>query len=241
MKKLIVLILVALALLVLAPAAASAATPTLQSLAKTVTALQQQVATQKAQIKTLTTKLTKAQAVLALAPYVSLDKKAINGVTGPNIVFSGVNVQVRSSQSEGDISGLGNLIVGWDTPPVTVLRSGSNNLVVGEANNFTSFGGFIAGNGNAISGLDASVSGGYENLASGEYASVSGGASSTAAGTAASVSGGSTNSAQGDLSSVGGGYSNTAKSRGASVSGGTGIALNSTSDWAWAGGAYHTP
>jgi hypothetical protein len=161
-----------------------------------------------------------------LAPYVSLDKKAINGVTGPNIVFSGVNVQVRSSQSEGDISGLGNLIVGWDTPPVTVLRSGSNNLVVGEANNFTSFGGFIAGNGNAISGLDASVSGGYENLASG---------------TAASVSGGSTNSAQGDLSSVGGGYSNTAKSRGASVSGGTGIALNSTSDWAWAGGAYHTP
>src|ERR1035437_5691368 len=147
MRKLVVLVLVALGLLLVSPAVASASTPTLKSLAKSLTALQKQVATQKAQIKALSTKLAKAKSILALAPYVSLTKTAINGVKGPNVVFHGVNLQIRSKNAEGDTSGLGNLIVGWDEvpdQPPAPFRNGSNNLVVGGLNNFTSFGCFVA-------------------------------------------------------------------------------------------------
>jgi uncharacterized coiled-coil protein SlyX len=84
--------------------------------------------------------LTDAGPVLALAPYVSLTTAAMNDVAGPNIVFQGVNVHVRSASGENDTSGLGNLIVGWDDQPIPVLklRTGSNNLVVGRFNSFTS-------------------------------------------------------------------------------------------------------
>ena len=113
--------------------------------------------------------------MLALAPYVSVTQAKINGVNGPNVVFAGVNVQIRSAVAENDTSGRGNLIVGWDTPLPTlpaIWRSGSNNLVVGELNNFTSYGCFVAGAINEVSGPYASVSGGEIN-------------SSTAAGTPA--------------------------------------------------------
>ena len=52
-----------------------------------------------------------------LPTYLSLDSSAINGVTGPNIVLAGCNLQIKSSSYETDTSGTGNLIVGWDDQP----------------------------------------------------------------------------------------------------------------------------
>jgi uncharacterized coiled-coil protein SlyX len=206
MKKLVFGVLIgALALLTL-QATAQAATPTLARLAKTVAKLQSQVnsqsktiaslngqlATATSTIGALQTKVSadstaitalKSSPVMALDPYVTVSAAAINGMVGPTVVLQGVNLQVRSTTSEGDTSGLGNLIVGWNDSPSTVptpFRTGSNNLVVGDVNNFTSYGGFAAGLVSSVTAPYASVSGGSSNTASGYASSVSGGLGITA-------------------------------------------------------------
>jgi uncharacterized coiled-coil protein SlyX len=206
MKKLVFGVLIgALALLTL-QATAQAATPTLARLAKTVAKLQSQVnsqsktiaslngqlATATSTIGALQTKVSadstaitalKSSPVMALDPYVTVSAAAINGMVGPTVVLQGVNLQVRSTTSEGDTSGLGNLIVGWNDSPSTVptpFRTGSNNLVVGDVNNFTSYGGFAAGLLSSVTAPYASVSGGSSNTASGYASSVSGGLGITA-------------------------------------------------------------
>jgi hypothetical protein len=245
MRKLVVLVLVALGLLLVTPAIASASTPTLKSLATSLAALQKQVARQRVQIAVLNRKLAKARSLLALAPYLSVTQAALNGVAGPNIVFHGCNVHVMSSTSETDGSGLGNLIVGWDHEPYGTLpspfRSGSNNLVCGNRNNFTGAGGFVAGLANAVSGLyssvsggsqggatgpEASVSGGYGNAASAIFSSVSGGSANWASAQCASIAGGQINIASGEASSILGGQENNATGNSSTVGGGN---LNSAS------------
>jgi hypothetical protein len=195
---------------------------------------------------------------MALNPYLSVTSAAINGVTGPNVVLTGCNLQLKSPTAETDASGLGNLIVGWNDPPPGTLpspfRSGSNNLIVGTYNNFTSYGGFVAGFLNTVSGAYASISGGgYDtasaayasisggarNTASGIYGSVSGGARNTASAADASVSGGYSNTAGGGYASVSGGYSNTAGGGYASVSGGSSLTQGNSDGWS--AGSYHTP
>ncbi len=150
--------------------------------------------------------------LFALAPYVSVDQSPEWGVAAPNIVFQGANVHVRSASGEFDDTGTGNLIVGWDEPPNSgAVRTGTNDLVAGDYNNFTGLGEFVAGWYNSASGLCATVTGGANNEASN------------------------------DFTSVAGGVMNNAESYGAAISGGSQITLNSTSDDAWSGGSYHTP
>jgi hypothetical protein len=132
-------------------------------------------------------------------------------------------------------NGLGNLIVGYneECPKFTCIptRTGSHNVVVGEAHNFSRFGGLVVGFLNAISGDFASVSGGTFNTASGNNASVSGGSSNTASGGLSSVSGGIFNTASGELSAVSGGSSNTASGFAAAVSGGQNITQDTEFGW----------
>ncbi|MEI6726748.1 MAG: hypothetical protein WCN81_11070, partial [Actinomycetes bacterium] len=123
MKKLLLVLCLVLTTVLFVPSVASASTPTLKSLAKAVAALQKKVnaqattiASQNATISALqttvaghTTTLASAAPLLAIAPYVSLNAGAINGVKGPNIVFTGANVQIKSATSESDASGTGNL------------------------------------------------------------------------------------------------------------------------------------
>jgi hypothetical protein len=143
------------------------------------------------------------------------------------VVITGANLRIVNGLGTTDTTnGLGNLIVGYDKSrqelpdcqPVGSLanpfcqdrRTGSHNVVVGEFNNFSKFGGIVAGSVNEISGEFASVSGGVGSTASGEFASVSGGRGNRASGESASVSGGQANAAFGNGSSVSGGFSNTA-------------------------------
>ena len=188
MKKLLLVLCLVFATVVLLPSVASASTPTLKQLAQTVASLQKQVTSLKSQ-------LTKAKCVLALAPYVSLNRSAVNGVAGPSVVFKGCNLQVKSKTSESTIDGTGNLIVGWNDNPSTTpkgYRSGSNNLVCGDLQTFTSFGCFLAGRNNTASAEGAAVSGGFNNTASNSDATVSGGANNVASGYLSVVSGGNT-------------------------------------------------
>jgi hypothetical protein len=126
--------------------------------------------------------------------YVTVFPDVLNGLNGPHVVFSGANVHIRSGAGETTdmYSGLGNLIVGYneDTDGALRLRTGAHNLILGPNHSYSAYGGFVAGLGNTISGIHATVSGGSMNEACGEASSVSGGEGNTARGLASSVSGG---------------------------------------------------
>jgi hypothetical protein len=109
--------------------------------------------------------------------------------------------------SQTVVNGVGNLIVGYNESRGSYGpddRSGSHNLVVGSFQNFSSFGGLVAGQFSTISGPYASVSGGISNTASGYFSSVSGGEFNTASGGVASVSDGFFNIAPLEYSWAGG-------------------------------------
>src|SRR6185503_15556504 len=101
-------------------------------------------------------------------------------------------------------NGLGNVVIGYDEHPSGYDQTGSHNLVLGENQQFGSYGG---------------IAGGYHNTLTAPF-SAAFGAFNTANGTASSVSGGDTNTASGSGSSVSGGYSNTADGYLSSILGG---------------------
>jgi hypothetical protein len=144
-----------------------------------------------------------------------------SGVAGkPTIQFSGVNVQVVNGEGKtASLNGEGNFVIGYDENAGRT-QTGSHNLILGEEQAFSSFGGIAAGYGNTISGREASVSGGFLNTASGFYTSITGGTNNTASVEAASVSGGVQNTAGSQGASVQGGNKNVAEARDASIFGG---------------------
>jgi hypothetical protein len=176
---------------------------------------------------------------------------------GTTLTFSGVNVQIiDGTGSTVSNSGLGNLTVGYNAlrGHGDDARTGSHNLVLGDANNYTSSGGLVAGSDNSItgtyssvsagqtntaSGFASSISGGINHTASGDYSSVSGGGHNTASANASSVSGGESNFATAIDASVSGGFGNLASGFRSSVSGGAGV--TAAADNSWAAGGFHSP
>jgi hypothetical protein len=144
-----------------------------------------------------------------------------SGVAGkPTIQFSGVNVQVVNGEGKTDsVNSEGNLVIGYDENAGNHEQTGSHDLILGEEQTFTSYGGNLAGETNTISAPFASVTGGEVNTASGEGSSVSGGQRNLASGFESSVSGGQLNQA-GFISSVSGGALNRATTGGTSWVGG---------------------
>ena len=67
-----------------------------------------------------------------------------------NPTLSGLNLQLDSGAGSTDapVSGLGYLFVGDNGSPG--VQTGSNNLVIGDGQTFTSYGGLVAGTENAI-------------------------------------------------------------------------------------------
>jgi hypothetical protein len=95
------------------------------ALQATVAALQKQSsvtqvtdASQSASVNQLKSQMTTilSSNVWALNPFVTIDLAAESGVTGPNLVFHGVNVHVVSGSGNSydslNPTGLGNLIIG---------------------------------------------------------------------------------------------------------------------------------
>ncbi len=155
----------------------------------------------------------------ALLPHIRFSSAGVDGK--PTVQFTGVNVQVVNGAGKtATANGEGNLIIGYDENEAKHEQSGSHDLVLGEEQTFTSFGGLVAGWGSSVTGSFASVTGGEDNSASGDRSSVSGGSAGTASGAWASVSGGYFNHATASQSSVSGGAANTASEINASVSGG---------------------
>ena len=182
-------------------------------------------------------------------------KTAPLSVSKTDLTITGVNVHIVSgSGSTSDntmngagvpepgyaLTGLGNLIVGYDeTGGNKYTRTGSHNLVLGDHNSYSSFGGVVVGVFNTISGPYATISGGTNNTASGKQSSISGGMDNTASGPYAWVGDGIGNEASGRFASVCGGTSNTASGVSSVVSGGS--HLTQKAEDGWTGGKYYSP
>jgi hypothetical protein len=165
----------------------------LEALQAEIAGLKSQLQAANSQISVLTSRISALEAsggsggstnpaLTELAKYVTVDPNVVNGVKGPHVIFSGVNLHVRSgSGSTGDNgtpTGLGNLIVGYNEgphPDPTSGRNGSHNIVGGTLNAFTSSGGMVFGNQNWIQSGSASILGGQGNLAQGLGSSILGG------------------------------------------------------------------
>jgi hypothetical protein len=153
-----------------------------------------------------------------LLPYIKYEEKGVDGK--PTIKFEGVNVQIVSGAGTeaAAVNGEGNIVIGYNESPGT--QTGSNNLILGGEQTYTSYGGILGGSRNTISGPFSAVISGGLNVASGGESSVSGGQSNTASGNASTVGGGFENTASALNTSVSGGYANTASQFDSSVSGG---------------------
>jgi hypothetical protein len=145
-----------------------------RDIAEWISTLRNNVAMLQPQITDLETRTVGFQAFF---DHVTFDPEDITGLKAPDVIFTGVNVHIRSGVGFTDDpgSGLGNLIVGYNENLFGSPRTGSHNLVVGSGHGYSSWGGFVAGFGNTISGPYASVSGGSGNTAAGYASSVSGG------------------------------------------------------------------
>ncbi len=200
------------------------------------------------------------EAVRALLAALSVE----NG--GATLRLTGLNVQIVSGSgaTDGQVNGRGNFIVGYDEAIMTghcsvsgavcerdsdcsptqtcqsiapvSAKTGSHNVVLGPLHTYNSFGGFVAGRANEVTGPFASVAGGVGNLAGvgfpvalppgslrgsvGEGNSVGGGILNIANGLGASVTGGEANIASGEGAAVTGGFGNRVTGDFAAVSGG---------------------
>jgi hypothetical protein len=129
-----------------------------------------------------------------------------SGVGGkPTVEFALVNVQiVNGDGSTASADGKGNLVIGYDESPGS--QTGSHDLVLGQHQSYTSYGGLVGGFGNQVSGHYAAALG-EANRASGTEA-VAAGDGNTASGIATSALGGFNNVVSSQFSALLGGCSN---------------------------------
>lgn len=184
----------------------------------------------------------------------ALETKTMNMTAdADNVYFTGVNLHVRNGTgtTTGAVNGKGNLIVGYDAARSTDSdKSGSHNLVLGDRNNYTSYGGLVGGDDNTISASYAMVlaadgataSGsrsvvvtGYQGEATNTTAVVIGGYSNKATAFRSVTVGGWENSADGSYSSILGGSDNKTTASESSIGGGSGIATTTSDRWSGQG------
>lgn len=175
--------------------------------------------------------------------------------------FTGCNVHVVNGPSPFEAggtataNGLGNLIIGYNERETGQQRSGSHYLVLGEYNEYTSYGGIVGGTRNTVKvpysailsgtnniagsseehddgedrpGMFNAIIGGTRNVAYGRYSTIVGGEGNFVQGgtRGAVVVGGQGNEAGGLYSAVMGGYGNNATGYRSSVSGGSECVAN---------------
>jgi hypothetical protein len=230
-----------------APSAGTAALESeVSTLKSQVATLQGQMATLQGTVSTLQGTVSTLQNTLSsVQGTTSSLASTLKGVTRTTdadgydtLQFSGMNLQVvNGTGTETTLNGLGNLIVGYMSNTRNYSHAGSHNLITGENNGWSSYGGLIGGSSNLVSGSDASITGGSVNGASGPGTSVSGGYDNVAAGVGTTISGGANNETANYYSSVAGGTYNSAFQADSSVSGGEGNDADGSGSWI--GGGYN--
>ena len=157
-----------------------------------------------------------------ILPHIRYEATGVGGK--PTIRFSGVNVQIVNGEGKtASANGSGNLVVGYDENEAGIHKqTGSHNLIVGEQQTFTSYGGIVAGLEDSLLAPFASVTGGLANKAEAEGASVTGGFGNVAHGEETTVTGGHENIAEERTDVVSGGKDNRAEAEASWVGGGNG-------------------
>ncbi len=156
----------------------------------------------------------------SILPFIHYVAKGI--ADKPTVQFSGVNVQVLSGagSTNAAVNGEGNLVIGYDENSESHEQTGSNDLVLGEEQTFTSYAGVVGGNHNTLSAPFATILAGRENEVAAESGSIAGGKANVVSAEYATITGGLANTASAEYASVSGGFDNTANAIDASVSGG---------------------
>jgi hypothetical protein len=131
--------------------------------------------------------------------------------SGNDLFITGANLHICNGLGNTETTnGLGNLVIGYnETRGDGDDRTGSHNLVVGQQQNFSSFGGFVAGLDNNILGPYASVTGGTGNTATGRGSWIGGGQDNTANAPSDAVSGGQNSAVGGESDPASDGLENS--------------------------------
>lgn len=108
-------------------------------------------------------------------------------------------------------------------------RSGSHNLIIGSANDYTDAGALVVGFRNISNNRVASVLAGAINLASGKQSAIVAGSSNNTTGSQSGIMAGNSNESKGGESFIGGGQLNTASGSRSSIGGGSSVTNSTTS------------
>lgn len=229
-----------------APASAEEVNANFEALAQTIDSLESQVGDLQARLQAV-----EDSEVAELNDYleVAAQPPTDTGTQGPLVRFTGANVQVVNGTGEqGTANGVGNLIVGYDKPRLSLAppvcsdgeyrnatdcennggvwstnhKSGSHNLVGGDGNAYSQTGGIVFGSDNVANRLYASVIGGSSGEAQGRRSVVVGGVDGEALADSTVVVGGERNVAGGASAVVLGGEQNEAAGPSSVVLGGNG-------------------
>ncbi|MDH4275692.1 MAG: hypothetical protein OEW08_11675 [Gammaproteobacteria bacterium] len=92
--------------------------------------------------------------------------RCVSSLSGEtDFIFEGCNVHVRNGMGRTPTTNqYGNLIIGYNKNEVAT-RKGSHNIVVGDLHEYTSYGGIVSGNNNALSGPNATILSSIESAA----------------------------------------------------------------------------
>ena len=186
-----------------------------------------QVSTIKQSETNTSTSLGYLQGVLApiSTQYVTRVGNDGNNHSGYVVTFTDADVQVVNGLGATDgepnnhedvtnyvTNGFGNLVIGYNETQASLgqgatdTRTGSHNLILGDYNEYSGFGGMVGASFNTMSGAYSSViSGGFNDAGSADTAILGGEYNSTNAGFYATVSGGTDNYARGQSSAIAGG------------------------------------
>jgi hypothetical protein len=145
---------------------------------------QSQVTKLTSQVKALTSEVTALKTLTT-----GLTRSKVAGHETLTIAKENVQI-VNGTRSETDLNGLGNLIIGYNDNSESEVRTGSHNLVVGDDNGYSSYGGIVAGILDSISGPDSAVLGGTGNGAQAPNSTIVGGKFNITTGALASILGG---------------------------------------------------
>lgn len=145
------------------------------------------------------------------------------------VTFSGVNVHINNGLDETEkLNGLGNVIIGFNSKHGDFgasPRSGSHNLILGDYNQYRSYGSIVSGRNNQANGPGSIISGIY-NIAQGESCAAIGGWYNTVSGDGTAVIGGVENSTDGLGSVIAGGGGDYVDRNGGFIAGIKGASLH---------------
>jgi hypothetical protein len=116
-----------------------------------------------------------------------------------DVVLTGTNLRIVSgtgaTNDNGELTGLGNLVIGYGQPSRQVETAGSHNLVVGTQHQYTSHSGILSGTNHTLHSVAGAIIGGRSNQATDAPYGV--------------IIGGSNNAVHSNTSTIVGGYENT--------------------------------